>query len=89
MQFYSYVTETPDAPGMTDEPVGSGGRSIDRDLRTELSIDVLPDRTLEILTAAEAAPAEEPTEEEAPAAEAAAPAAEEGDKGKKGKKAKV
>ena len=34
MQFYSYVTETPDAPGQTDEPVGSGGRSIDRDLKT-------------------------------------------------------
>jgi hypothetical protein len=34
MQFYSYVTETPDAPGQTDEPVGSGGRVIDRDLRT-------------------------------------------------------
>ncbi len=34
MQFYSYVTETPDAPGQTDEPVGSFGRSIDRDLKT-------------------------------------------------------
>ena len=34
MQYYSYVTETPAAPGQTDEPVGSGGRSIDRDLRT-------------------------------------------------------
>lgn len=34
MQFYSYTTETPGAPGQTDEPVGSGGRSIDRDLRT-------------------------------------------------------
>jgi uncharacterized protein YukE len=33
-QFYSYLTTTPDAPGMTDEPVGSGGRSIDRDLKT-------------------------------------------------------
>ena len=63
---------------------------LDRDLRTEISIDVLPDRTLEILTAAEAAPAEEPAEE-APAADAApevAPAAD-GDKGKKGKKAKA
>lgn len=62
---------------------------LDRDLRTEIAIDVLPDRTLEILTAAEAAPAEEPAEE-APAAEPAeaAPAAE-ADKGKKGKKAKA
>jgi len=34
MQFYSYVTETPDAPGQTDEPVGSSGRAIDRDLKT-------------------------------------------------------
>ena len=34
MQFYSYVTATPFAPGQTDEPIGSGGRSIDRDLRT-------------------------------------------------------
>jgi len=34
MQFYSYTTETPGAPGQTDEPLGTGGRSIDRDLRT-------------------------------------------------------
>ena len=34
MQFYSYTTETPDAPGQTDEPIGSGGRAIDRDLKT-------------------------------------------------------
>lgn len=34
MQFYSYVTKTPNAPGMEDEPIGSDGRSIDRDLRT-------------------------------------------------------
>ncbi len=34
MQFYSYVTEHPWMSGMTDEPVGSGGRSIDRDLKT-------------------------------------------------------
>ena len=58
---------------------------LDRDLKTEIGIEVLPDRTLEILTAAADAPAEEPAEE-APAAEAA-PAAEEGKKGKKGKKA--
>ena len=62
---------------------------LDRDLRTELTIDVLPDRTLEILTAAADAPAEESAE--APAADAPdAPAAEAEDagKGKKGKKAK-
>jgi len=34
MQFYSYVTDEPRTPGMADEPVGNGGRSIDRDLRT-------------------------------------------------------
>jgi hypothetical protein len=34
MQFYSYITETPDAPGQSDEPIGSYGRAIDRDLRT-------------------------------------------------------
>ena len=60
---------------------------LDRDLRTEIAIDVLPDRTLEILTAAEAAPAEEPAEE-APAAEAAADAAPAAE-AKKGKKAKA
>jgi hypothetical protein len=34
MKFYSYVTQTPEAPGMEDEPIGSDGRSIDRDLKT-------------------------------------------------------
>ena len=34
MQFYSYVTENPYSPSWIDEPVGSGGRSIDRDLKT-------------------------------------------------------
>lgn len=34
MQFYSYTTETPNAPGMTDAPIGSSGRAIDRDLKT-------------------------------------------------------
>ena len=34
MQFYSFVSENPYVEGMIDEPVGSGGRSIDRDLRT-------------------------------------------------------
>ena len=34
MQFYSYVTETPNAPHQTDEPFGTSGRSIDRDLKT-------------------------------------------------------
>ena len=66
---------------------------LDRDLRTEISIDVLPDRTLEILVAAEAAaeePAEEPAGEPADAAPAALAAdAEEAGKGKKGKKAKA
>ena len=33
-QCYSYTTPTPGVPGMTDEPLGSGGRSIDRDLKT-------------------------------------------------------
>ena len=61
---------------------------LDRDLKTEIGIEVLPDRTLEILTAAADAPAEEPAEE-TPAAEAApAPAAEDDKKGKKGKKSK-
>jgi large subunit ribosomal protein L9 len=63
---------------------------LDRDLRTEISIDVQPDRTLEILVAAEAAaeePAEEPVEEAADKAPAA-PAAEDAGKGKKAKKAK-
>jgi hypothetical protein len=57
---------------------------LDRDLKTEIGIEVIPDRTLEILTAAADAPAEEPAEE-APAADAA-PAADDGKKGKKGKK---
>ena len=34
MQFYSYLTDEPQAPGMTDEPLGTFGRFIDRDLRT-------------------------------------------------------
>jgi hypothetical protein len=33
-QFYSYLTTTPDALGMTDEGVGSSCRFIDRDLKT-------------------------------------------------------
>ena len=45
---------------------------LDRDLRTDIAIDVLPDRTLEILTAAADAPAEEPAAEEAPATDAPA-----------------
>jgi large subunit ribosomal protein L9 len=62
---------------------------LDRDLKTDISIDVLPDRTLEILTAAADAPAEEPEAEEAPAAEAPAAEAEAKADGKKGKKAKA
>jgi hypothetical protein len=34
MNFYSYTTETPNTPGLSDEPLGSSGRSIDRDLKT-------------------------------------------------------
>jgi len=34
MNFYSYTTETPNTPGLADEPLGSGGRSIVRDLKT-------------------------------------------------------
>jgi hypothetical protein len=34
MNFYSYVTETPNTPGLADEPLCGGGRSIDRDLKT-------------------------------------------------------
>jgi len=33
-QFYSYLTTTPNTPGLADEPLGSGGRFIDRDLKT-------------------------------------------------------
>lgn len=62
---------------------------LDRDLRTEIGIEVLPDRTLETYTAVEAAPAPEAT----PAVEDAAPAVDATDenaagdsKGKKGSK---
>lgn len=35
MQFYSYFTETPDAHGLSDDPLGcAGGSFIDRDLKT-------------------------------------------------------
>lgn len=34
MQYYSFISTNPYVEGMIDEPVGSGGRSIDRDLRT-------------------------------------------------------
>ena len=34
MQFYSFISENPFVEGMIDEPLGSGGRSIDRDLKT-------------------------------------------------------
>ena len=33
-QFYTYLTDEPQAPGMLDEPIGSDGRFIDRDLKT-------------------------------------------------------
>ena len=57
---------------------------LDRDLKTELTIDVLPDRALENFTAAAAAA--KAAEEETPAAEEPAAAAEEPKKGKKSKK---
>jgi large subunit ribosomal protein L9 len=57
---------------------------LDRDLKTELTIDVLPDRALENFTAAAAA-AEAVEEEAAPAADEPA-AAEAPKKGKKSKK---
>jgi hypothetical protein len=34
MQFYSYVTDNPFADGQSDEPIGSAGRSIDRNYKT-------------------------------------------------------
>jgi len=34
MNFYSYTTETPNMPGLADEPLGSGGRAIISDLKT-------------------------------------------------------
>ena len=62
---------------------------LDRDLKTELSIEVLPDRTLEILTAAAEPAAEEPEAPVAEEAPAPAPAAEAPAKGKKPGKAKA
>lgn len=60
---------------------------LDRDLKTELTIDVLPDRALENFTAAAAAAEAAEEEEVAPAAdEPAAAAAEAPKKGKKSKK---
>ena len=60
---------------------------LDRDLKTELTIDVLPDRALENFTAAAAAAEAADEEEAAPAAdEPAAAAAEAPKKGKKSKK---
>jgi large subunit ribosomal protein L9 len=59
---------------------------LDRDLRSEIGIEVLPDRTLEMLTAAE--PAAEVEEAPAPEAEPTPEAAAtEAPKGKKGAKA--
>jgi len=60
---------------------------LDRDLKTELTIDVLPDRALENFTAAAAAAEAAEEEEAAPTAdEPAAAAAEAPKKGKKSKK---
>jgi hypothetical protein len=33
-QFYSYITDTPNTPGLTDEGVGTEQRFIVRDLKT-------------------------------------------------------
>ena len=59
---------------------------LDRDLKTELTIDVLPDRALENFTAAAAAAEAVEEEEVAPAADEPAAAAEAPKKGKKSKK---
>jgi len=59
---------------------------LDRDLKTELTIDVLPDRALENFTAAAAAAEAAEEEEAAPAADEPAAAAEAPKKGKKSKK---
>ena len=59
---------------------------LDRDLKTELTIDVLPDRALENFTAAAAAAEAAEEEEVAPAADEPAAAAEAPKKGKKSKK---
>jgi hypothetical protein len=34
MEFYCYITKTPEAPGLADEPIGTEGRTIHRDLKT-------------------------------------------------------
>ena len=59
---------------------------LDRDLKTELTIDVIPDRALENFTAAAAAAEAAEEEEAAPAADE--PAAAAGEAPKKGKKSK-
>ena len=59
---------------------------LDRDLKTELTIDVLPDRALENFTAAAAAAEAAEEEEAAPVADEPAAAAEAPKKGKKSKK---
>jgi large subunit ribosomal protein L9 len=59
---------------------------LDRDLKTELTIDVLPDRALENFTAAAAAAEVAEEEEAAPAADEPAAATEAPKKGKKSKK---
>jgi len=59
---------------------------LDRDLKTELTIDVLPDRALENFTAAAAAAEAAEEEEVAPAADEPAAATEAPKKGKKSKK---
>lgn len=34
MGFYAYLTDTPHAPGMSDEPTGTAGRFIWHDVKT-------------------------------------------------------
>jgi hypothetical protein len=40
MEFYCYITKTPEAPGLSDEPIGSDGRTIHRDLKTVRNVHV-------------------------------------------------
>ena len=82
--------------GQTIRRIGSYSCAIvfDRELRTEIGVEVAPDRTLELYArteepAAEEAPAEAPAEAEAPAAEGKAKAekAETGSKSARSRKA--
>jgi hypothetical protein len=55
MNFYSYTTQTPDAPGQIDEPLGGGARSIDRGRMTLTAVinrnrKVWPDQSFKVFT---------------------------------------